>query len=81
MALQYFQDFNGATTAAIVPIEEWNKIAKKFTDLEELQDWQKNIIVQRLEFNKKHPERVLPIDQYFEHMDLDDEDVLNHHTT
>ncbi len=25
MPLQYVHDFNGATTAVIVPIEEWNK--------------------------------------------------------
>ena len=75
MPLQYIQDLNGATTAVIVPIEEWNKITEKYSDLEELPAWQKNIIDQRLELYEKHPERIIPIEQFFEQMDKDDDGV------
>ena len=75
MPLQYIQDFNGATTAVIVPIEEWNKITEKYSDVEDLQQWQKNIIDQRLELYKKNPERVVPVEQFFEQMDKDEDEV------
>lgn len=75
MPLQYIQDFNGATTAVIVPIEEWNKITEKFGDVEDLPQWQKDIIDQRLELYKKHPERVMSVEQFLEQMDKDEDEV------
>ena len=75
MPLQYIQDFNGATTAVIIPIEEWNKITEKYSGLEELPQWQKNMIDQRLEHYQKHPDQVLPIEQFLEQMDKDDDEV------
>lgn len=71
MSLQYIQDVNGATTAVITPIDEWNKITEKYSDLEELPQWQKNILDQRLEMYQKHPERVMPIEQFFEQLEKD----------
>lgn len=75
MHLQYIQDFIGATTAVIVPIEEWNKITEKNSGLEEFTQWQKNVIDQRLELYKNHPERVIPIKQFFEQMDKGEDEV------
>jgi inorganic pyrophosphatase len=72
MPLQYIQDYSGATTAVIVPIEDWNKITEKYSDIEELPQWQKNTIDQRLELYKNHPEQVMPIEQFFELMDNDE---------
>lgn len=75
MPLQYVQDYNGATTAVIVPMEEWNKIIEKYSDVEELPQWQKDMIDQRLELYKKHPERVMSVEQFFEQMDKDEDEV------
>ena len=50
--LQYLQDNNGNTTAVVVPIEDWNKFTEKYNELKELPQWQKNIIDQRLDFEK-----------------------------
>ena len=71
MSLQYIQDVNGATTAVVIPIDEWNKITEKYIDLEELPQWQKNILDQRLEMYQNHPERVMPIEQFFEQLEKD----------
>jgi putative addiction module component (TIGR02574 family) len=71
--LQYIQDFTGATTAVIIPIDEWNKITEKYSDVEQLPQWQKNMIDQRLESYKKNPEKAMPIEQFFEQMDNDDD--------
>ena len=62
MNLQYIQDNNGNTTAVVVPIEEWNKITEKYTDVEELPQWQKTIIDQRLDFIKNHPDQLIPLE-------------------
>ena len=75
MRLQYIQDFDGATTAVIVPIEEWNKITKQYIGLEELPQWQKDIVDQRLELYNKHPERVMPVEQFFKQMEKDGDEV------
>ena len=71
MSLQYIQDVNGATTAVVIPIDEWNKITEKYIDLEELPQWQKNILDQRLEMYQNYPERVMPIEQFFEQLEKD----------
>ena len=73
MPLQYIQDFNGATTAVIVPIEEWNKITEKFSDIEELPQWQKNIIDQRQQAIAQNPATLRPIEELFEELDKDDQ--------
>jgi putative addiction module component (TIGR02574 family) len=72
-ALQYIQDNTGNTTAVIVPIDDWNKITERYSDVEELPQWQKNMINQRLESYKKNPEKAMPIEQFFEQMDNDDD--------
>lgn len=58
-----------------MPIEEWNKITEKYSGLEELHLWQKNIIDQRLELYNKNPERVVPVERFFEQMDMDEDEV------
>lgn len=75
MRLQYIQDFDGATTAVIVPIEEWNKITEQCIGLEELPQWQKDIVDQRLDIYNKYPERVMPVEQFFEQIEKDGDEV------
>ncbi len=71
MSLQYLQDNNGNTTAVVVPIEEWNRFTEKYKDLEELPQWQKNIIDQRLDLIKNHPEELVPLDDFMKELDTD----------
>ncbi|MEP6927089.1 MAG: hypothetical protein ABI834_05600 [Ginsengibacter sp.] len=70
MNLQYLQDNNGNTTAVVVPIEEWNKFTEKYNDLEDLPQWQKNIIDQRLDFVKNHPYELLPLEDFMKELDI-----------
>jgi putative addiction module component (TIGR02574 family) len=72
-SLQYIQDNTGNTTAVIIPIDYWNKITEKYEDVEQLPQWQKNIIDQRLESYNTNPEKTMPIEQFFEQMDNDDD--------
>ena len=72
MSLQYLQDNNGNTTAVVVPIEEWNRFTEKYKDLEELPQWQKNIIDQRLDLIKNHPEELVPLEDFMKELDTDE---------
>ena len=54
MNLQYLHDISGNTTGVFIPIKAWNKLKEKYHDLEmeedtELNQWQKDIIDERLE--------------------------------
>ena len=70
MTLQFIHDNKGNTTGVFIPIEEWQNLKSKYTDLqtEEFQDnieltsWQKDIIDQRLEDYYKKPNDVIAFD-------------------
>ncbi len=56
MTLQFIHDNRGNTTGVFIPIEEWQSLKTKYTDLQkeeaenvvELAPWQKQIIDDRL---------------------------------
>jgi len=64
-------DKNGNTTAVVIPIDEWNRITEKYSGLEELPQWQKSIIDQRLDFVKKHPDQLIPLEDFINQLDTD----------
>ena len=72
MNLQYLQDNNGNTTAVVVPIEEWNKFTEKYSDLEELPQWQKNLIDERMLFLKNHPDKLEPLEDFLKELNINE---------
>ena len=56
MTLQFIHDNRGNTTGVFIPIEEWQMLKTKYTDLQkeeaknfnELNSWQKQILDERL---------------------------------
>lgn len=56
MILQFIHDNRGNTTGVFIPIEEWQSLKSKYTDLQKeeaenvvsLSSWQKKIIDERL---------------------------------
>jgi hypothetical protein len=56
MTLQFIHDNSGNTTGVFIPIEDWQSLKNKYTDLQrvevenkvELKDWQKEMIDERL---------------------------------
>jgi hypothetical protein len=70
MTLQFIHDNKGNTTGVFIPIDEWQDLKTKYTDLqtEEAQNnvtltsWQKEIIDQRLEDYYKNPNDVVDFD-------------------
>jgi hypothetical protein len=70
MALQFIHDNRGNTTGVFIPIDEWQDLKIKYTDLQkeeaqnniELTSWQKDIIDQRLDDYYKNPNDVVDFD-------------------
>jgi len=59
MNLQYISDSDGQTTGVFIPINEWNKLRKKFKGIEQeegdVPPWHKDIVKERLAGYKKNP--------------------------
>ena len=73
MNLQILQDSNGNNTGVYIPPKDWELIKMKYPDIEEITEdipnWQKKIIKERLEILSKNPERSKPINKLFEVLD------------
>lgn len=71
MTLQFIHDNRGNTTGVFIPIEEWQLLKTKYTDLQieevenivELSHWQKQIIDERLSDYYKTPTNVTDFDK------------------
>lgn len=70
MTLQFIHDNRGNTTGVFIPIDEWQDLKTKYTDLQteeaqnntELTSWQKEIIDQRLDDYYQNPDDVVDFD-------------------
>lgn len=70
MTLQFIHDNRGNTTGVFIPIEEWQDLKEKYTDLQkeeyqnttELASWQKDILDERLDDYYKNPTDVVDFD-------------------
>lgn len=73
MRAQIIQDHNGFPTGVFIPMEDWENIKKSYPDIEEtsndIPDWQKEIISERLESIAKNPKRIKPIQGLFDALD------------
>jgi hypothetical protein len=73
MTPQYTYDSNGNPIGVFIPINDWNNITEKYSDIEDVPEWEKNLIDQRLEFIKKHPDQLVHIEDFMAELDTDDE--------
>ncbi|WP_185966025.1 addiction module component CHP02574 family protein [Flavobacterium sp. ZT3R18] len=70
MTLQFIHDNRGNTTGVFIPIEDWQTLKGKYTDLQneeiqngtELASWQKDILDERLDDYYKNPNDVVDFD-------------------
>lgn len=72
MSPQYTYDNNGNAVGVFLPINDWNKLKDRYSDLDqhqELPQWQKDIIDHRMMYFEKHPERVTSLDNFLEEME------------
>jgi DNA repair protein RadC len=66
MNLQYISDNQGKTTGVFIPIQDWEALKSKYSDLEkeegamvDIPEEHKNIVRQRMEASEKDPSRLL----------------------
>ena len=69
MTVQYTYDASGNPIGVFIPIHEWKIIAEKYPEIEEVAPWEKNLIDQRLDFIKKHPDQLIPIEDFIAELD------------
>ena len=77
MTLQFIHDNKGNTTGVFIPIEEWQSLKTKYTELQkeeaenvlELSSWQKKIIDERLSDYYKNPSDVADFDHTIDDID------------
>jgi hypothetical protein len=63
MSIQYITDDNGQTTGVFIPIQEWNSIKSRYQDIDQnIPDWHKEIIDQRMKDYKQNPDQALDFD-------------------
>jgi hypothetical protein len=72
MPLHYVFDNAGNTVAIQIPIDEWNRITEKYEGIEELPQWQKNIIDNRLQMIADNPGALKPVNELFTELDKED---------
>lgn len=78
MNLQFIHDTKGNTTGVFIPIEEWQALKLKYTDLQkeevekeaELASWQKQILDERLSDYYKNPSDVLDFDETIDEIEI-----------
>jgi hypothetical protein len=79
MAMQFIHDKNGNTTGVFIPIEEWQSVKEKYTDLQkkeaenmvELAPWQTQIIDERLSDYYGNPTNVADFDKTIDDIEKD----------
>lgn len=66
--VQFIHDNKGNTTGVFIPIEEWQILKLKYTELQkeeataDLADWQKNMLEERIEDYNKNEDKVEDFD-------------------
>jgi hypothetical protein len=73
MSLQYITDDKGITTGVFIPIQEWDKLKSKYTDIEQeafiIPEWQKEVVRERMESTK--PDQYLSWEEVEQKLNLD----------
>jgi len=72
MIPQYTYDNNGNPIGVFIPINEWNIITEKYADIEDVPEWEKQLIDQRLDYINIHPHRLIPIEDFIQELNTDD---------
>jgi hypothetical protein len=71
MTLQFIQDNKGNTTGVFIPIEDWQDLKSKYTELQkeeaknvvELATWQKQVLDERLNDYYANPDNTTDFDK------------------
>jgi hypothetical protein len=73
MTPQYTYDNNGNPVGVFIPIKDWNNLTEKHVGIEELAQWEKDLIDQRLGYARQHPDTFIPVAHFMTQLDEQDE--------
>lgn len=73
MAPQHTYDSNRNPIGVFIPINDWNILTERYSNIELIPKWEKIWIDQRLDFIQKHPNQLVPIEEFTAELDADDE--------
>jgi hypothetical protein len=65
---QFTYDNNGNAVGVFLPIDDWNELKKNIPQ-EELPQWQKDILDERLLLIKQAPDSVIALEDFIEEME------------
>ena len=72
MKLQVLQDNQGNQTGVYIPLEDWTMIKNNYPDIEtidqDLPQWEKDLIDNRLNSIANNPQRLRPINELLEEL-------------
>jgi hypothetical protein len=72
MKLQVIHDSKGQSTGVFIPIEDWTMIKNQYPDIEitveDLPQWEKDLIDSRLEAIAENPNRLKPGTELFKEL-------------
>ena len=72
MSLQYIKDDKGQITGVFIPIQEWDSIKSRYQDIDQdIPDWHKEIIDQRMKDYKKNPDQAMDFDLAMDEIEKD----------
>lgn len=75
MSVQYISDDHGKTTGVFIPIQDWNKLKKKFIGLDEeafeLPSWQINELNDRMADYERNPSHTTSFQDAMEDLEKD----------
>ncbi len=73
MPLQYVSDNNGSTIAVQIPIEDWNILKERYELQQEIPQWHKTIIDQRLANYNDNSTPVTSLSDFIKEIEADEE--------
>lgn len=76
MNLQYISDSQGVTTGVFIPINEWNALKSKYSEIEKeevnnIPQWHKEVVSDRLANSKNDHNPTLDFDQAMDDIEND----------
>lgn len=76
MTPQFTYDSKGNAVGVFLPIEEWNRLKMNLTGVDELPQWQKEILDQRMMLIHQNPDSVMPLEEFIAEMQKEaDEEI------
>ncbi len=69
MTPQFTYDNKGNAVGVFLPIEDWNNLKKNLPEVDELPQWQKDILDQRRMLIQQDQDNAIPLEDFFAEME------------